>query len=62
MIKENNVPKIVFKTRYEHYKFMMMPFGLANAPAGFVDIMNWVFRPFLDSFLVVFINDIVVYS
>ncbi|KAL0537355.1 hypothetical protein IC582_026333 [Cucumis melo] len=61
-IKDSDVLKKTFRSRYGHYEFIVMSFGLTNAPTVFMDLMNRVFREFLDTFLIVFIDDILIYS
>ncbi|GJV09676.1 reverse transcriptase domain-containing protein [Tanacetum coccineum] len=61
-VRDEDIPKTTFRTRYRHYQFQVMPFGLTNAPVVFMDLINRVCKPYLDKFTIVFIDDILIYS
>ena len=62
LVKPEDVQKMAFRSQYNHYEYVVMSFGVTNAPSIFVDYMNRIFRPYLDHFVVVFIDDILIYS
>ncbi|GKB17717.1 putative reverse transcriptase domain-containing protein [Tanacetum coccineum] len=61
-VHEEDIPKTTFRMRYRHFEFTVMPFGLTNAPVVFMDLMNRVCKPYLEKFVIIFIDDIMIYS
>ena len=61
-MRQEDIPKTAFRTRYGHYEFLVMSLNLTNTPAAFIDLINRVFHEYLDSFVILFIDDILIYS
>ena len=61
-VRETDIPKTTFRKRYEHFEFTVRPFRLMNSPSAFMDLMHRIFQPYLDHFVVVFVDDILIYS